>query len=85
MKEFNESIQDLKIETIKKSQMETNLKIENLVKRSGVMDASITNRIKGIEERITVAKDIQNIDITIKQIAKCKELLPQISSKSRTK
>jgi hypothetical protein len=39
-------IQDLKmgIET-KKSQRETTLKLENLGKRQGVIDASITNRI----------------------------------------
>jgi uncharacterized protein YlxW (UPF0749 family) len=51
MKELNKTIQDLKmeIETIKKSQKETTLEIENLGKRSGVIDASITNRI---QERI---------------------------------
>ena len=47
MKELNKTIQNLKIEieTIKKSQRETILEIENLGKRSGVIDASITNRI----------------------------------------
>ena len=36
---------------------------ENLGKRSGVIDASITNRIKEIEERLSGAEDtIQNID-----------------------
>jgi DNA anti-recombination protein RmuC len=42
------TIQDLKmkIETIKKSQRETTLELENLRKRSGVMDASFTNRIQ---------------------------------------
>jgi hypothetical protein len=47
MKELNKTIQDLKmeIETIKKSQRETVLEIENLGKKSGVIDASITNRI----------------------------------------
>jgi cell fate (sporulation/competence/biofilm development) regulator YmcA (YheA/YmcA/DUF963 family) len=51
-------VQDLKmeIETIKKSQRETVLELENLGKRSGVMDASITNRIQEIEERITGVK-----------------------------
>jgi hypothetical protein len=46
-KELNEIIQDLKldIETIKKSQRETTLEIENLGKKSGAIDASITNRI----------------------------------------
>jgi predicted nucleic acid-binding Zn-ribbon protein len=54
VKEFNKPIKDLKMElgTIKKSQMETTLEIENLRKRIGVIDVSITNRIKEIEERI---------------------------------
>jgi hypothetical protein len=48
----------MKIETIKKSQRETTLEIENLGKRSGIIDASITNRIQDIEERISGAQDI---------------------------
>ena len=46
MKERNKTIQDLKmeIETIKKSKRETTLEIENLGKKSGAIDASITNR-----------------------------------------
>ena len=49
---MNQNIQNLKmkIETIKKSQRETILELENLGKRSGVIDASITNRIQEIEE-----------------------------------
>jgi hypothetical protein len=35
----------MEVETIKKSPRETNLEIENLRKRSRVIDASITNRI----------------------------------------
>jgi prefoldin subunit 5 len=48
VKELNKTIQDLKmeIETIKKSQRETILKIENLGKRSGDIDASITTENK---------------------------------------
>jgi prefoldin subunit 5 len=47
VKELNRTIQDLKmeIETIKKSQRETTLELENLGKRSGTIDANITNRI----------------------------------------
>jgi prefoldin subunit 5 len=58
MKELNKTIQDIKmeIETIKKSQRETTLEIENLGERSGVIDASITNRIQEIEERISSTK-----------------------------
>ena len=60
MKELNKTIQDLKmeIESIKKSQRKTTLEIENLGKRPGVIDASITNRIQEIEERISGAEDI---------------------------
>ena len=49
---MKKTIQDLKleIETIKKSQRETTLEMENLGKRSGVIDASITNRVQEIEE-----------------------------------
>jgi prefoldin subunit 5 len=45
VKELNKAIQDLKmeVETIKESQRETTLKIENLKKKSGAIDASITN------------------------------------------
>ena len=49
---MNKTIQDLKmeIETIKKSQWETTLEIENPEKISGVIDTSITNRFQEIEE-----------------------------------
>jgi chromosome segregation ATPase len=80
MKELNKTIQDLKmeIETIKKSQRVTTLEIENLGKRPGVIDTSITNRLQEIEERISGAEDtIENIDTTVKQNAKCKKLLTQ--------
>ena len=45
-KEMNKTIQDLtEIETIKKSQREKTLELENLGKRSGILDANINNRI----------------------------------------
>jgi chromosome segregation ATPase len=65
VKEMNKTIQDLKmeIETMKKSQRETTLELENLGKRSRVIDASITNRIQEIEERISGTEvTIRNID-----------------------
>jgi FtsZ-binding cell division protein ZapB len=77
---MNKTIQDLKmeIEIIKKSQRETTLEIENLGKRSGVIDSSLINRIQEIEERISGAKDtIENIDMTVKENAKCKNALTQ--------
>jgi predicted nucleic acid-binding Zn-ribbon protein len=57
VKELNKTIQDLKmeVETIKKSQGETSLEIENLGKKSETIDANITNRIQEIEERISGA------------------------------
>ena len=53
--ELNKTIQDLKleIETIKKTQRETNLDIETLGKKSGTIDVSISNRIQEMEERIS--------------------------------
>jgi uncharacterized protein YjgD (DUF1641 family) len=88
VKELNKTIQDLKmqIETVKKkSQRKATLEVENQVKRSGVIDAIITNSIQGIEERISGVKDtIENINTTVKENKKCKMLLTKASMKSRT-
>ena len=78
--ELNKTIQDLKmeVETIKKSQKETILQIENLGKSPGAIDASISNRMQEIEERISGADDtIENIDTAVKENAECKKLLTQ--------
>jgi hypothetical protein len=75
-KQIKELIQDLKVEveTIKKTQMEANLEIENLGKRSGIMDLSIINRIQDIEERISSVDDtIEEIDTTVKENSKHKK------------
>ena len=49
------------------------MEIENLRKKSGNLDASITNRIQEIKERISGAEDtIENINTTIKEYVKCK-------------
>jgi hypothetical protein len=80
VKKLNKTIQDLKmeVETIKKSQRETTLETENLGKKSGAIDASITNGIQELEERILGAEhSIENIDTTIKENAKCKKILTQ--------
>ena len=69
VKELNKTIQDLKIEveTTKKSQRETTLEIENIGKKSGVIDASINNRTQETEERLSSAEDtIENIDKRVK-------------------
>ena len=48
------------------------LEREPLRKKSGTIDASISNRIQEMEERISGAEDsIQNIGTTIKENAKC--------------
>jgi hypothetical protein len=78
VKEINKAMQDLKmeIETIKKSQRETTVELENLGEMSGVIDASITVRIQ--EERISGAEDtIEIIDTTVKENAKSKRILTQ--------
>jgi chromosome segregation ATPase len=77
-KELKKTIQDLKmeVETIKKSQKETNLEIQNLGNKSGSIEARITNKIEEIEERISGGEDtIENIDTTIKENVKCKKIL----------
>ena len=80
MKELNNAIQDvtMEVETIKKSQRETALEIENLGKKLGAIDASITNIIQEMKERISGAEDtIENIDTTVKENAKYKNILTQ--------
>ena len=51
---MNKTILDLKreVDTIKKTQSEAMLEIETLGKKSGTIDASITNRIQEIEENL---------------------------------
>jgi hypothetical protein len=76
--ELNKTIQDLKIEVeiIKKTQRETTLEIEIQGKKSETIDASISNRIQEMEERISGAEDyIENMDTAIKENAKCKKIL----------
>jgi chromosome segregation ATPase len=64
--EMNKTIQDLKreVETIKKTQSETILEIETLGKKSGTIDASISNIIQEMEERILGAEDCTEIMVT---------------------
>ena len=59
----------MEVETIKRSQREAVLEIENPGKRSAVRDGSISNRIQEIKERISGAKDtIGNIETTFTEI-----------------
>jgi hypothetical protein len=68
--ELKKTIKDLKreVETRKKPQSETTLQIETRGKKSGTIDASISNRIQEMEERISGAEySIENIGTTIKK------------------
>jgi predicted nucleic acid-binding Zn-ribbon protein len=78
--ELNKTIQDLKmeIETLKKSQKEKTLEIEIFGRNSEDIDANISNRLQEMEERISGVEDsIENMDTTIKENAKCKNVLIQ--------
>jgi chromosome segregation ATPase len=78
--ELNKTIQDLKmeVETIKEIQRETTLEIEILGKKSVRTNERINKRIQEMEERISDAEDsIDNMDTTIKENTKCKEILAQ--------
>jgi hypothetical protein len=78
--EMKKTILDLKreIDTIKKTQSKATLEIENLGKKSGTIDASISNRIKEMQESVSGAEDsIENIGTTIKENEKCKKILTQ--------
>jgi hypothetical protein len=77
---MNKTILDLKMEvdTIKKTQSEAMLEIENIGKIPGTIDARISNRIQEMEERMSGVEDsIKNISTTIKENAKCKRILTQ--------
>jgi hypothetical protein len=68
----------MEVETIKKTQRETTLEIEILGKKSGNIDTIISNRIQGMEERISGKEDsIENMDTTIKENTKCKKIQTQ--------
>jgi predicted RNase H-like nuclease (RuvC/YqgF family) len=78
--EMNKTILDLKreVDTIKKTQSEAKPGIETLGKKSGNIDSSISNKIQEMEERISGAEDsIETIGTTIKDNAKCKNILTQ--------
>ena len=78
MIELNKTIQKREVERIKKTQSEKTLEIETLGKKSGTIDATISNRIQEMEERISGAEDsIENISTTIKENTKCKKILTQ--------
>jgi hypothetical protein len=76
----NKNIQDLKmkIESIKKTQTEEILEMENLGRRTGITDVSITNRIQEMEEKMLVREDIiEEIYTTVKENVKLKQFMRQ--------
>jgi chromosome segregation ATPase len=78
--ELNKTIQDLKreVDRIKKTQSEATLEIENIGKKSGTIDASISKGVQEMEERISGAEDsMENISTAIKETGKCKKILTQ--------
>jgi hypothetical protein len=77
---LNKTVQDLKmeVESLKKTKRETALEMENLGKRTGVIDISNTKRIQEKEEIISGAEDIiQDINTTIMESTNNKMLLSQ--------
>jgi uncharacterized coiled-coil protein SlyX len=78
--EINKSVQDLKMEreAIKKTQMKVTLEMENVGKRTGTTNTSITNRIQEMEGRISCIEDtIKEMNLSIKENVKCKMFLNQ--------
>jgi hypothetical protein len=58
--------------------METTLEMENLGKKIGTMDRSITNRIQDMYERMSSVDDtIEEIDILVNKMSKYKTFLIQ--------
>ena len=58
--------------------MEANLEMENIGKRSGITDVSITNWIQEIEKGISGVQDtVEEIDTNVKENSKHKKLLTQ--------
>ena len=56
----------VEIEAIKKTQTEEILEMENLIKKTGMTDATITNRIQEIEEISCVEDALEEIDTSVK-------------------
>ena len=79
-KQVKETIQDLKkeIEAIKKTQTEIIMEMKNLEKQAGSVEASYSNRIQEMEERISGVEDsIDDIDTSVKENIKSKKVLTQ--------
>ena len=78
MNELKKNIHDLKMGKERKNTKRDKQEIENIGKKSGVIDTSTTYSIQEMEERISGSEDtIENINTTVKEIAKFKMLLTQ--------
>ncbi|ERE73234.1 heterogeneous nuclear ribonucleoprotein C-like 1-like isoform 1 [Cricetulus griseus] len=80
IKHLKETVQDLKtkLETIKKTQTEGMLEVEKLSKQSGTTDASITNRIQEMEDRISDTEDkLEEINSSSKENLKSNKSITQ--------
>jgi hypothetical protein len=70
---MSKTFQDLKLEikTIKKSQMEVTLEMDNSRKRTGTTEVSITNRIQEMKKRISgIENTIEDTDTSVKENTK---------------
>ncbi|ERE70014.1 olfactory receptor [Cricetulus griseus] len=80
IKQLKETVQDLKteLETIKKTQTGGMLEVEKLSKQSETTDASITNRIQELEDRISDAEDkLEEINSSSKENLKSNKSITQ--------
>ena len=80
IKLIKETVQDLKneMEVMKKTQIKGWLDMENLGKRTGTTETSITNRIQEIEERISDTEDtIEEINSLIEKHNNSNKFLTQ--------
>ena len=64
-------------ETIRKTQMKANMEMENLGKSSEITDISMTNIIQEIERILGIDDTVDEIDRTVKEISKHKNVLNQ--------
>ena len=75
---MNETVQDMviELEAIQKTQTEGILEMENIGKKTRTTNASITNNIQEMEERISSVEDtIEEIHTLFKENVKSKKFL----------
>jgi hypothetical protein len=64
------------METIKKTEIEATLEMENLGNRTGTIDTNITNRIQEMEKKISGIKDMMGeINISSDENTKSKKFM----------